>query len=112
MGALPRPCVRVNSSKTSRSNEPIRRRTLTINRSRLPTSSWTASWMARSFFWHVRGRGQILGLWHAQLANALIDLDEFGADLLEAAEAGHLAFGLVDLGGLGDICLTVLPACL
>ncbi len=89
------------SSKASRSNAPSWRRALTITRSRLPTSAWTASWMARSVFWHVRLGIQILGLWRAQLADPLVDLDEFGAELLEAAEGGHLAFGLVDLGGLG-----------
>ena len=45
---------------------------------------------------------QILDLGRAQPADALIDLDEFGAELLEAAEGGHLAFGLAHLGRRGE----------
>lgn len=45
---------------------------------------------------------QILRLRRAQLANALVDRDELGAELLEAAESGHLALGLVDLGRIGE----------
>ncbi len=45
---------------------------------------------------------QILHLGRAQLADALIDLDEFGAELLEATESGHLALGLAELDGIGE----------
>ena len=57
---------------------------------------------AQRFFWHVRRRIQILGLWRTQLADLLVDLDEFGAEPLEVAKGGHLAFGLVNLGGRGE----------
>ena len=36
------------------------------------------------------------------MANALVDLDQFGAESLEAAEAVHLALGLAQLGWIGE----------
>lgn len=45
---------------------------------------------------------QVQRLGPSQLIDALIDPHEFGAELLEAAEGGHLAPGLVDLGGIGE----------
>lgn len=59
---------------------------------------------AQRLFRHVRGLLQILlvGLSRAQLADALVDLHEFGAELLEAAKGRNLAFGLVDLGRIGE----------
>lgn len=55
---------------------------------------------------------QILGLKRAQLADALVELHEFGAELLEAAEGGNLAFGLVDLGRIGERLLDGLAGAL
>jgi hypothetical protein len=37
-----------------------------------------------------------------QLANALVDSDQFGAEGLEAAEAVHLALGLAQLVWIGE----------
>ncbi len=78
-------------------------RELTITLSRLATSDWTPSWIAPIVRSQCRGGWlQILRRRRVQLADALIDLDEFGATLLEAAEGGHLALGLAGLGGLGE----------
>ncbi len=53
-----------------------------------------------------------MGRRRAQLADALIDRDQFGAELLEAAEGGHLALGLADLGGVGERLLDGLAVAL
>ena len=45
---------------------------------------------------------QILLLRRAQLAQALIDIDQLGAELAEAAEGGHFTLGLVDPGRIGE----------
>jgi len=44
----------------------------------------------------------ILRLDGAQLADAFVDLQQLGAECLEAAEAIHLALGLADLGWIGE----------
>ena len=48
------------------------------------------------------GLRQILCPGRTLLADELIDVDEIGAELLEAADGGHLAMGLADLGGIGE----------
>ena len=95
--------ARVACSRASRSNAPTLRRALTITLSRLPTSAWTAAWIARSVFFGPLGRLlQVLRRGGPQLADALVDVDELGGELLEATERGHLAFGLAHLGRRGE----------
>ena len=68
-----------------------------------PTSALTASWITRSVFFEADGGLlAILRLDGAQLANAFVDLQQFGAECLEAAEAIHLALGLAHLGWIGE----------
>ena len=70
-------------------------------RSRLATSVWTAFWIARSVSLPGGPLLQIPCRGRVQSADALIGLGKLGGELLEAAEGGHLALGLVDVGGIG-----------
>lgn len=62
---------------------------LAITLTSLATSAWTASWIARSVSHSaLRRLAPEPRLRRAQLADALVDFDGCGAELLEAAEGG------------------------
>ena len=72
------------------SNTPALRRALTITRSRAVSARVGG------------GLVPTAGFDGAQLAEALVDPDPFGAEHLEAPESDHLALGLARLGGIGE----------